>query len=395
MNFSSPALFLAGVLTVLSPCVLPLVPIYLATLAGGSATALRDGSRGKRLFAATVAFSLGLSVVFVTLGLAASAMGRTLSGHRALVLQLSGMGIFLAGLKLMGVLRVPGLDRDVRPWLNLVRRGSGVLWPFLFGGAFALGWSPCVGPVLGSVLAFASASESSARAALYLATYAFGLTLPLMAVSLVAPVTLRLLDRAKRHLRKFEIASGTLLAGMGLLFITGNEAAIMNPAIAPVNQIVAAAAVTQPTAPATCSAGVSPGLESPRPAQPGELAERNDAGERLPRFETIPAMVEFVSAGCPICRRMQPVVAAAERGCAMHGIRVRQLDVATSAGRAAAAERGVLGVPTFLFLDSAGKEVARLVGQQPQEVLIQSLEVLAGEKCDGFRPITGSATEGS
>jgi thioredoxin-related protein len=74
---------------------------------------------------------------------------------------------------------------------------------------------------------------------------------------------------------------------------------------------------------------------------------------------------------------------------------VRQLDVATSAGRAAAAERGVLGVLTFLFLDSTGKEVARLVGQQPQEVLIQSLEVLAGEKCDGFRPITGSATEGS
>ena len=122
---------------------------------------------------------------------------------------------------------------------------------------------------------------------------------------------------------------------------------------------------------------------------------RSTSGEGLPRFETIPTMVEFVSAGCPICQRMQPVVAAAERGCALHGIRVRQLDVSTSAGRAAAAERGVLGVPTFLFLDSTGKEVARLVGQQPQEVLIQSLEVLAGEKCDGFRPITGSATKGS
>ena len=74
-----------------SPCVLPLVPIYLATLAGSSATALREGSRGKRLFAATLAFSLGLSIVFITLGLAASAVGRTLSGHRALVLQLSGL----------------------------------------------------------------------------------------------------------------------------------------------------------------------------------------------------------------------------------------------------------------------------------------------------------------
>jgi thiol:disulfide interchange protein len=76
-------------------------------------------------------------------------------------------------------------------------------------------------------------------------------------------------------------------------------------------------------------------------------------------------MVEFVAAGCPICQRMRPVVAAAERGCSSHGIRVRQLDVFTPAGRAASAERGVLGVPTFMFLDSTGKEVARLVGQQP------------------------------
>jgi len=127
---------------------------------------------------------------------------------------------------------VPGLDRDVRPWLGSLRRGSSVLWPFLFGTALALGWSPCVGPVLGSLLAFASTSDSSARAALYLATYALGLTLPLMAVSLVAPVALRLLDRAKRHLRTFELASGTLLAAMGLLFITGNETVIMTPAIA-------------------------------------------------------------------------------------------------------------------------------------------------------------------
>jgi hypothetical protein len=124
-----------------------------------------------------------------------------------------------------------------------------------------------------------------------------------------------------------------------------------------VNQIVAAAAVTQPTAPATCSAGVSPDLESPRPAQPRELAERSDVGERLPRFETIPTVVEFVSAGCLICRRTQPVVAAAERGCAMHGIRVRQLDVATSAGRAAAAERGVLGVPPSYSWTAPGKRL--------------------------------------
>jgi cytochrome c biogenesis protein CcdA len=112
MSFSYPALFLAGVLTFLSPCILPLVPIYLATLTGSSATALRDGSRGKRLFGATLAFSLGLSVVFVTLGLAASAVGRTFWGHRALVPQLSGLAILLAGLELMGFLTARAWPRS-------------------------------------------------------------------------------------------------------------------------------------------------------------------------------------------------------------------------------------------------------------------------------------------
>jgi cytochrome c-type biogenesis protein len=384
MSFSLPALFVAGLLTFLSPCVLPLVPIYLATLAGTSATALREGTRGKGLFLSTVAFALGLSVVFVVLGLAASAVGRTLSGHRVLVLQLSGLAIFLAGLKLMGFLRLPGLDREARPWLNSIRRGGSVLWPFLFGAAFALGWSPCVGPVLGSVLVFASTSGSPTKAALYLATYAFGLTLPLITVSLVAPLALRLLDRAKRHLRVFEIASGTLLAAMGILFITGNEAAIMSFSTKTADLAATPVATAQAAGPATCNAGVSPA-----PPQP------DIASAAVAETELVPTMVEFVSAGCPICQRMRPVVAAAELGCSSHGIRVRQLDVSTPAGRSAAAERGVLGVPTFLFLDSAGKEVARLVGQQPQEVLIQSLEVLAGEKCDGFRPIPSSPAQGS
>ncbi len=383
MNFSIPALFLAGVLTFLSPCVLPLVPIYLATLAGTSATALRRNSHGKGPFLATVSFSLGISVVFVTLGLAASAMGRLLSGHRAVVLQLSGLAIFLAGLKMMGFLRVPWLDRDARPWLSSIGRGGGLLWPFLFGAAFALGWSPCVGPVLGSVLAFASTSGSTTRAALYLATYALGLTLPLIAVSLMAKVALQLLDRAKRHLRVFEIASGALLAAIGILFITGHASATM-PTSQPTNFALPAVASLPPAAPATCGAGLSHALP------PLDAASASKT-----TVETMPTMIEFVAAGCPICQRMRDVVAAAERNCARHGIRVRHLDVATPVGRAAAAEHGVMGVPTFLFLDSAGTEVARLVGQQPEDILVQSLEVLAGQKCDGFRAIPNTREEGS
>jgi cytochrome c-type biogenesis protein len=240
-----------------------------------------------------------------------------------------------------------------------------------------------VGPILGSVLAFAAGAGSSGQAALYLALYALGLTLPLIAVSLVAPLALRWLDRAKRHLRIFEWTTGTLLAAMGLLFITGHEGILMGTsgsAAPPTTPVVASAPAP---APVTCGTGVLP---APAPAFTSTLSRALDH---------VPTMVEFVSAGCPICQRMHPVVRAAEQGCSHHGIQVRQLDVSSPEGRAEAARWGVLGVPTFLFLDGAGKEVARLVGEQPQAVLKQSLEVLAGEECDGFRllpdrPLTGS-----
>ncbi|MBN2575410.1 MAG: sulfite exporter TauE/SafE family protein [Deltaproteobacteria bacterium] len=383
MSFSIPSLFLAGLLTFLSPCVLPLVPIYLAMLAGTSAAAVREGEGRGRLVAGTIAFALGLALVFVTLGLAASAVGRALSGHRVLLLQLAGVAVFLAGLKLTGLVQVPWLDREARPYLASVRKGGGLLWPFLLGAAFALGWSPCIGPVLGSVLVFAGSTGSAPMAAFYLGIYALGLTLPLVAVSLASPIALRLLDRAKRHLRRFEIASGALLAALGLLFVTGHVSVLMTPlATAPSASVPAV--VPAAAAPATCSANASPADDAPAP-----LSSIGSENERSP------ALLKFVAADCSICQRMAPVVAAAERACSRHGVRVEEIDVATAAGRARAAKHGVLGVPTFLFVERDGAEVARLVGEQPREVLVQSLEVLAGHECDGFRAFEQTPAAGT
>ena len=382
-GFGMPALFGAGLLTFFSPCVLPLVPVYLAMLAGTSVATLRQDGRGQRLLLATAAFSVGIAVVFVSLGLAASAVGRTLSGHRALVAQLAGLAVFLAGLKLMGFLRVPWLDREARPWLASIRKGSGLLWPFLFGAAFALGWSPCVGPILGSVLLYAAGAASPIKAAAYLGIYAMGLTLPLLAVSLVAPLGLRLLDRAKRHLRAFEVSSGALLAAMGLLFITGHESLVLRPFNGSSVGVASSPSPT-PVTPVTCGADIATDTPS------SELASAAPGPG-----EALPAMLEFVAADCPICRRMAPVVASAERDCSRHGVRFEQIDVATAPGRAKAAAHGVLGVPTFLFVGSDGGEIARLVGQQPREVLVQSLEVLAGQKCDGFHPLPQPGSPGT
>ena len=180
----------------------------------------------------------------------------------------------------------------------------------------------------------------------------------------------------------FELASGTLLAAMGLLLITGHESLVMTPRAALAAPSAATPFTTPVPVPATCNAGFSPAPQA---------LEASSAVAA----EGMPTMLEFVAAGCPICRRMHSVVAAAEHDCSQHGIRVRQVDVSTTEGRAAASKNSVLGVPTFLFLDGAGKEVARLVGEQPLPVLIQSLEVLVGEKCDGFSPMTVPPAPGS
>jgi cytochrome c-type biogenesis protein len=378
MSMSLPALLLAGFLTFLSPCVLPLIPVYLAMLAGTSALSLREGGKRVRVVLAAVAFSAGLGSVFVALGLAASAVGRVLSGHRALLVQITGLAVFVAGLKLMGLIQIPALDRENRPWLASVRRGTGLLGPFLFGAAFALGWSPCVGPTLASALALAASSSSAGQAALYLAVFSLGLALPLIAVAMVAPVALRFIDRAKRHFRAFEVASGAMLAVVGLAFVTGHAGALMGSPVPEPHASMEAA----PSTPATCGAPAGAPIETAPSVAASPVAQ-------------MPTMLEFVSAHCPICHRMAPVVAKAEQDCSAHGVAIRQVDVATAAGREGVTRYGVLGVPTFVFLDQQGAEVARLVGEQPAGTLIQTLEVLAGQSCDGFHRLGSSPSPGS
>jgi cytochrome c-type biogenesis protein len=234
----------------------------------------------------------------------------------------------------------------------------------------------------------AGTSGTQAQAALYLAVYAAGLIAPLLAVSAVAPTALRLLDRGKRYMRVLTLSSGGLLTVMGLLFITGHENVILGGT----STSATPATQTQPrlvdnkgsNPPATCSAG---NATPPTTEPPSNLTSDPIAG--------VPTMLEFMSEGCPICQRMAPVVTEAERNCSRHGVRVQQVDVATTDGRASAGRHGVLGVPTFIFLDAQGVEVARLVGQQPRETIRQSLEVLAGQHCDGFRPLDTSPSPGT
>jgi cytochrome c-type biogenesis protein len=376
MPFDLPAILVAGLLTFLSPCILPLVPLYLSVLAGASAAELKAGRRGTGTLVLTaVCFSLGLGVVFVGLGLAATSLGNALVQHRTLLMQLGGVLIFLFGLKFLGVLRVPFLERDARPWLGRLTPSGSLLGALAFGAAFALGWTPCVGPVLGSVLTFtATTAASPAQGALYLGTYALGLSLPLIGVAAAAPWALRSLERVRPHLRRIEVATGVLLLAMGLLLITDK----LDQITADLSTKVAAAKPPPPAPGAACA--LDDDDSSASCAGPASTAA---ATLELPA--SIPpgqAMVEFVSRSCPACQRMAPVVAAAEHDCEGRDVTVARVDVGEPSGSALARAWAIRGVPTFVFLDQ-GREIARLVGEQPPSALEHSLELLTGRRCEG------------
>jgi cytochrome c-type biogenesis protein len=391
MSFDLPGLFAAGLLTFLSPCILPLLPLYLSFLGGTSVAQLRAGEAPRRLWASALAFCLGLSAVFIALGLAATALGRALSTHRALLLQLGGAVVLLFGLKALGLLKLPWLEREVRPGMARLQRHGGLLGGFLFGAAFALGWTPCVGPVLGSVLTFtASTASGPLEGALYLAVYAAGLSLPLLAVAGAAPWALRQLERVKQHLPLFEKATGALLVGLALLLLTDNLGLLV-PATTPQAEAPVAEALPapSPTLADALASGPEEALACDSAAAEGACGVSEEAlqaaaaqgAHAAPPMSMGPGMVQFTSRSCPVCQRMKPTVATTEANCSGQHAAVTHLDVSTPQGAALAARHGVRGVPTYLFLDARGAEVARLIGAQSLATLQGAFQSATGQAC--------------
>jgi cytochrome c-type biogenesis protein len=211
--------FLAGLVSFVSPCVLPLVPAYLCLLTGESLEDLKSAptaiARAQALAHAT-AFVLGFSFVFVLLGLGASAIGGVLAANRVLVAQIGGVLVVILGLEMMGMIRIPFLMMDRRVHVQSDRR---TLWTSaIVGVAFAAGWSPCVGPILAGILAIAS-QQHHGEAALLLSFYSLGLAVPFLATALGIGVVLPLLNRIKRFLPAIEFAAGGFLIAVGLVLV--------------------------------------------------------------------------------------------------------------------------------------------------------------------------------
>jgi len=210
----------AGVLSFLSPCVLPIVPPYLAYMGGMSLNEMTGGQRSRwRAIVPALFFVLGLSTVFLFLGFTASAFGAFFLRNQDLFAQISGVLIIIFGLHFLGIFRIPLLNREAR--LDAGDKGGSAIGAYVLGLAFAFGWTPCIGPQLGAILSIAASEGSVSRGTFLLGLYAIGLGLPFLLAAIFIQRAMGLMNRLKRHMGLIEKAMGALLVLVGVALLTG------------------------------------------------------------------------------------------------------------------------------------------------------------------------------
>jgi cytochrome c-type biogenesis protein len=209
----------AGFLSFLSPCVLPVVPPYIAYMAGTTINSPDQRANTNSTIVTAFFFVLGLSSVFLILGLVAASAGQFFQEYQSQLAVVSGLVIIGFGLHFLSVFRIPILNRDAR--FDAGDQGGTYIGAYVLGLAFAFGWSPCLGPVLGAVLAMVAQESSLGRGLALMAIYAIGLGTPFLLVAAFLGQSVGLLNRIKRHMHRIEQAMGLLLVFVGVMMATG------------------------------------------------------------------------------------------------------------------------------------------------------------------------------
>jgi cytochrome c-type biogenesis protein len=233
-NVTLLAAFGAGLLSFISPCVLPLIPGYLSYVSGLSVDEMRSGTvvgsggtavatlaapgTQRRVIFASLAFILGFSLVFIALGASASAIGQFLMSRLTILNRIAGAIIIIFGLHTMGVLRIEWLYQEKR--VQTTKRPAGVVGATLVGVAFAFGWTPCIGPILAGILAVAAAQDTVSDGVRLLSAYSLGLGVPFLATAMAIDRFFAVFAKIRRHYHKIELASGALLIVIGVLIFT-------------------------------------------------------------------------------------------------------------------------------------------------------------------------------
>ncbi|MEF9602580.1 cytochrome c biogenesis protein CcdA [Paracoccus sp. PXZ] len=208
---------LAGILSFLSPCVLPIVPPYLAYMTGVGVGGLKSGERSAVVPA--LFFVMGLSTVFLLMGMAASAFGRMFLQWQDMLARGAGVVVILLGLHFLHIIRIPFLDAEAR--IDAQERGGSALGAYVLGLAFAFGWTPCIGPQLGMILSLAATGGAMGKGTALLAVYALGLGIPFLLSAIFINRAIGLMNRIKPHLKLIERVMGGLLVVVGAALLTG------------------------------------------------------------------------------------------------------------------------------------------------------------------------------
>jgi cytochrome c-type biogenesis protein len=210
----------AGVLSFLSPCVLPIVPPYLAYMGGISMAEMGGkGAARRKVMLSALFFVLGLSTVFLFLGFTASAFGRFFLSNQDWFVTIAGIVIMVFGAHFLGVYRIGFMDREMR--MDAGDRGGSAFGAYVLGLAFAFGWTPCIGPILGAILSIAASEADTTRGTVLLGAYAAGLGIPFLLVAAFFPSMTGVMAWMKQHMDRIEKIMGLLLWTVGLLMLTG------------------------------------------------------------------------------------------------------------------------------------------------------------------------------
>lgn len=222
-NISLIGAFIAGLISFLSPCVLPLIPGYISFISGASLKELTGPETikeaRKKAVINSIFFVLGFSVVFISLGASATAIGKLLVLYKRPLSIIAGIIIIILGLHMTGIIRIPALYSEKRIQINT--KPLNFLGAFVIGIAFAFGWTPCIGPILAGILTVAAAQETVWRGILLLSMYSLGLAIPFLITAFSITLFFKMFDKIKKSLNIIEWIAGALLIIIGVLIITG------------------------------------------------------------------------------------------------------------------------------------------------------------------------------
>ena len=219
------SVFIAGFLTFLAPCTLPMVPAYFGFISGASAQEALCGSNARlryRIFGNGLAFVLGFSFVFIVFGVFAGYLGHLIPGYRLWLARIGGAFVILFGLFMLGVLRAPALSKEYRVNIKSPFVRGSYANAFTLGAAFGTGWTPCIGPILGSILTLAATSDGAGSGAFLLAVFSFGLSIPFLLVSAALGTAEKAIMRITPYLNWISRASGILLILFGIALLSGS-----------------------------------------------------------------------------------------------------------------------------------------------------------------------------